>query len=193
MKMSRCIVCTRHFFLRAKPPPPMDHRIFVETRELLEADSGGKGGGGGGGRGFDVSKAGDTRVGFVGFPSVGKSTLLTKLTGTHSEAAAYEVRHTEQACVLTSVGCCSFFERRGGFRQGSPSCTRRNSFGRGEPQLWDGLFGLIPVEICYFFACCYWCGNLNLRGTEIFERQAQSAVARPGDAVSPDLTAVPLP
>lgn len=59
-------------------------------RELLEADSGGKGGGGGGGRGFDVSKAGDTRVGFVGFPSVGKSTLLTKLTGTHSEAAAYE-------------------------------------------------------------------------------------------------------
>ncbi|CAM9922292.1 unnamed protein product, partial [Sphacelaria rigidula] len=59
-------------------------------RELLEADSGGRGGGGGGGRGFDVSKAGDTRVGFVGFPSVGKSTLLTKLTGTHSEAAAYE-------------------------------------------------------------------------------------------------------
>ncbi|CAN0043871.1 unnamed protein product [Ascophyllum nodosum] len=59
-------------------------------RELLEADAGGKGGGGGGGRGFDVSKSGDTRVGFVGFPSVGKSTLLTKLTGTHSEAAAYE-------------------------------------------------------------------------------------------------------
>lgn len=60
------------------------------TRELLEADTGGRGGGGGGGRGFDVSKSGDTRVGFVGFPSVGKSTLLTKLTGTHSEAAAYE-------------------------------------------------------------------------------------------------------
>lgn len=37
-----------------------------------------------------MSKAGDTRVGFVGFPSVGKSTLLTKLTGTHSEAADYE-------------------------------------------------------------------------------------------------------
>lgn len=54
-------------------------------------DSGGRGGGGGGGRGFDVSKAGDTRVGFVGFPSVGKSTLLTRLTGTFSEAADYEV------------------------------------------------------------------------------------------------------
>lgn len=39
---------------------------------------------------FPVSKSGDTRVGLVGFPSVGKSTLLTSLTGTRSEAAAYE-------------------------------------------------------------------------------------------------------
>lgn len=33
------------------------------------------------GEGFEVSKAGDARVGMIGFPSVGKSTLLTKLTG----------------------------------------------------------------------------------------------------------------
>lgn len=44
----------------------------------------------GGGEGFDVTKAGDTRIGLIGFPSVGKSTLLTKLTGTFSEVAAYE-------------------------------------------------------------------------------------------------------
>ena len=37
-----------------------------------------------------MSKAGDARVGLVGFPSVGKSTLLSKLTATESEAAAYE-------------------------------------------------------------------------------------------------------
>ena len=40
--------------------------------------------------GFDVAKTGDARIGFVGFPSVGKSTLLTNLAGVYSEVAAYE-------------------------------------------------------------------------------------------------------
>lgn len=64
-------------------------------RELLEPSAGA--GGGKAGEGFDVTKVGDARVGFVGFPSVGKSTLLTKLTGTFSEAAAYEF--TTLTCV----------------------------------------------------------------------------------------------
>lgn len=59
-------------------------------RELLEFSAGGKKTGGAGERGFEVSKCGDTRVGLVGFPSVGKSTLLTTLTGTFSLAAGYE-------------------------------------------------------------------------------------------------------
>jgi ribosome-interacting GTPase 1 len=42
------------------------------------------------GEGFDVTKSGDARIGLIGFPSVGKSTLLSKLTGTFSEVAAYE-------------------------------------------------------------------------------------------------------
>lgn len=37
-----------------------------------------------------MQKFGDARVALIGFPSVGKSTLLSQLTGTESEAAAYE-------------------------------------------------------------------------------------------------------
>ncbi|MBI5159108.1 GTP-binding protein [Candidatus Micrarchaeota archaeon] len=43
----------------------------------------------GGGRAFDVRKSGDSRVVLIGLPSVGKSTLLTKITNAKSEIAAY--------------------------------------------------------------------------------------------------------
>ena len=50
-------------------------------RELIEPKSGG----GPSIMGFEVAKTGDARVGFVGFPSVGKSTLLSNLAGVYSE------------------------------------------------------------------------------------------------------------
>ncbi|PAV21195.1 developmentally regulated GTP binding 1 [Pyrrhoderma noxium] len=58
---------------------------LAKLRRELIAPTGG--GGGGGGIGFDVARTGIASVGFVGFPSVGKSTLMSKLTGTHSEAS----------------------------------------------------------------------------------------------------------
>lgn len=64
-------------------------------RELLEPQPGQ---GGGGGQGFEVAKAGDARVSLIGFPSVGKSSFLSKVTNTKSEAANYEFT------TLTSVG-----------------------------------------------------------------------------------------
>nr|P32235.2 RecName: Full=GTP-binding protein 1 [Schizosaccharomyces pombe 972h-] len=42
------------------------------------------------GEGFDVLKSGDARVAFIGFPSVGKSTLLSAITKTKSATASYE-------------------------------------------------------------------------------------------------------
>ncbi len=42
------------------------------------------------GEGFDVLKSGDARVAMIGFPSVGKSTLLSTITKTESVQASYE-------------------------------------------------------------------------------------------------------
>ena len=63
-------------------------RLAKLKREII--DQAAKAAGGGSGEGFDVNKTGDARVGLIGFPSVGKSTLLTKMTGVYSKIAAYE-------------------------------------------------------------------------------------------------------
>lgn len=64
-------------------------------RELLEPQPGASSGGG---QGFEIAKAGDARVSLIGFPSVGKSSFLSQVTNTKSEAANYEFT------TLTSVG-----------------------------------------------------------------------------------------
>jgi ribosome-interacting GTPase 1 len=62
---------------------PTLHPSLLQHPAALQA-------GGGAGEGFEVQKYGDGRVALIGFPSVGKSTLLSQLTGTESEVAAYE-------------------------------------------------------------------------------------------------------
>lgn len=61
---------------------------LAKLRTELQAPA--PGAGKGGGEGFEVPRFGDARLALIGFPSVGKSTLLTTLTGTQSEVAAYE-------------------------------------------------------------------------------------------------------
>lgn len=61
-------------------------KLCALRRELLEPSKSG----GGKQPGFEVQRYGDSRIALIGFPSVGKSSLLTALTGVQSEAAAYE-------------------------------------------------------------------------------------------------------
>ncbi|CAM9533038.1 unnamed protein product [Chrysoparadoxa australica] len=56
---------------------------------------------GGGGEGFDVARSGDGRVAMIGFPSVGKSSLLSELTETESVAAGYEF--TTLTCIPGNI------------------------------------------------------------------------------------------
>ncbi|BEJ14770.1 hypothetical protein CspHIS471_0405370 [Cutaneotrichosporon sp. HIS471] len=58
------------------------------------------------GEGFDVLKSGDARVCLIGFPSVGKSTLLSKTTKTESAVGAYEFT------TLTAVDATKSDEQR---------------------------------------------------------------------------------
>ena len=58
---------------------------LAEKKEKLEQQSGS-----GGGQGYAVQQTGDATVAMVGFPSVGKSTLLNALTNAESEVGSYE-------------------------------------------------------------------------------------------------------
>ncbi|WP_114576166.1 GTP-binding protein [Saliphagus sp. LR7] len=58
---------------------------LAEKKEKLENQSSA-----GGGTGYSVEKTGDATVALVGFPSVGKSSLLNSLTNAESETGDYE-------------------------------------------------------------------------------------------------------
>jgi len=72
-------------------------KLCALRREVMEGGtkSGGKQ------PGFEVQRYGDSRVALIGFPSVGKSSLLTALTGVESEAAAYEF--TTLTCIPGTI------------------------------------------------------------------------------------------
>ena len=59
---------------------------IAKLKEKQEARSGG----GGGGEGYSIKKSGDATVILLGFPSVGKSSILNVITNANSPVGAYE-------------------------------------------------------------------------------------------------------
>jgi small GTP-binding protein len=51
-------------------------------------------------------KSGDARIAMIGFPSVGKSTLLSKTTTTESQVASYEF--TTLTCIPGVIEVCQY-------------------------------------------------------------------------------------
>lgn len=74
-------------------------KLAKYRNELLDIKAAASGGAKG--EGFDVMKSGDARVALIGFPSVGKSTLLSKVTKTESVVAAYEF--TTLTCIPGNI------------------------------------------------------------------------------------------
>src|SRR5437879_4557245 len=68
-----------------------EHHMGLLKAKLakLRADVERSGGGKGGGQSFEVKKAGAATIVLIGLPSVGKSTILNRLTNAKSKVAAY--------------------------------------------------------------------------------------------------------
>lgn len=83
-------------------------------------------------KGFDVARSGDGRVAMIGFPSVGKSSLLNELTETESVAAGYEF--TTLTCIPGNV---------------------REAF-------WVGIFRWLGLAVHNFYLWLVWNGEVLL-------------------------------
>ncbi|MBN1215534.1 MAG: 50S ribosome-binding GTPase [Candidatus Lokiarchaeota archaeon] len=136
--------------------------------ELITIVSSKKGGGGG----FGVKKSGDAQVAFIGFPSVGKSSLLNLLTEdkTHSKVAAYEFT------TLTAIPGMFYIEKANIQLIDLPGIILGAAAGKGRGK--EVLGTVRSAELILIIICFKEDGSINFSDLDIIRKELNDAGIR---------------
>ncbi len=126
----------------------------------------------GGGSGFGIKKSGDAQVAFIGFPSVGKSSLLNLLTegNTHSKVAAYEFT------TLTAIPGMMMIEEANIQLIDLPGIILGAAAGKGRGK--EVLGAVRTAELILIIICFREDGSINLSDLDIIRTELNNAGIR---------------
>jgi len=127
----------------------------------------------GGGRGFGIKKSGDAQVAFIGFPSVGKSSLLNLLTegNTNSKVAAYDFT------TLTAIPGMMDIEDAKIQLIDLPGIILGAAAGKGRGK--EVLAAARSAELILIIICFREDGSINLEDLEKIRKELKNAGIRP--------------
>ncbi|TFG19884.1 MAG: GTP-binding protein [Promethearchaeota archaeon] len=126
----------------------------------------------GGGAGFGIKRSGDAQVAFIGFPSVGKSSLLNLLTegNTHSKVAAYDFT------TVTAIPGMMNIEKANIQLIDLPGIILGAAMGKGKGK--EVLGAVRAAELILIIICFREDGTINLSDLEIIRKELYNAGIR---------------
>jgi hypothetical protein len=126
----------------------------------------------GGGTGFGIKKSGDAQVAFIGFPSVGKSSLLNLLTegNTHSKVAAYDFT------TINAIPGMMNIEKANIQLIDLPGIILGAAMGKGRGK--EVLGAVRTAELILIIICFREDGTINLSDLDIIRKELYNAGIR---------------
>ncbi|MFX1298975.1 MAG: GTPase [Promethearchaeota archaeon] len=126
----------------------------------------------GGGSGFGIKKFGDAQVAFIGFPSVGKSSLLNLLTegNTHSKVAAYDFT------TITAIPGMMNIEKANVQLIDLPGIILGAATGKGRGR--EVLGAVRTAELILIIICFREDGTINLSDLDVIRKELYNAGIR---------------